>query len=73
MRSPSFASLRALSGLSFRVQVALTCRSNHALVNETTTLIVNTILDRREGPSSQPVPVALALPEGAVEDLAEAA
>jgi hypothetical protein len=39
-------------------------------MNGTTTLIVNTLLDP---PSSQPIPIALSLPEDKVEKLAEAA
>jgi hypothetical protein len=43
-------------------------------MNGTTTLIVTEFLDRAEPAlPPQPIPIALALPEDAVEDLAEAA
>lgn len=43
-------------------------------MNDATTLIVQEILDPSDTASpSRPVPIALALPEEAVEDLAEAA
>lgn len=57
-----------LTGLSPLAQVALTCRGHHLLMNGTTTL--NALLDP---PSSQPIPIALSLPKGKVEKLAEAA
>jgi hypothetical protein len=43
-------------------------------MNDTTTLIVTELLDRADRAlPPQPTPTALALPEDAVEDLAEAA
>ena len=59
-----------LTGLSPLAQVALTCRGHHLLMNGTTTLIVNALLDP---PSSQPIPIALSLPKDKVDKLAEAA
>lgn len=72
--SRPFEPRSTLRGLSRRAQVALTCRSNDLLVNNTTTLIVTELLDRADGAvPPQPTPIALALPADAVEDLAEAA